>query len=276
MKPPLPATGAGSPAPAQTGLRRVQKYSDQIYEDVMARIVDGRLPEGQKLPPESELAALFGVSRPVIRQALARLRADGVIVSRHGSGSYVQRRPAVDFLRLAPLGGMADVLRAYEYRVALEGEVAWLAAERRTETDLRQMATAVREMKQALQARELGAEADLRFHRAIATATRNPLFEFSMAALSDYIAEGVALTRRLSLKVGRARLERVQAEHEAIYQAIRARDSQAARTAMRAHIDNARQRMLTEESPGGEPPGEQTRDGQVPGGETPGKGRPGG
>ncbi len=237
-----------APAAAAPGLRRVQKYSDQIYEEVMARIVDGTLPEGQRLPAESELATLFGVSRPVIREALARLRADGVIVSRHGSGSYVQRKPTVDFLRLAPLGGMADVLRAYEYRVALEGEVAWLAAERRTETDLRHMSAALRDMQQALLRQELGAEADLRFHRAIATATKNPLFEFSMMALSDYIAEGVALTRRLSLKVGRARLELVQAEHEAIYAAIRAHDSPAARAAMRGHIDNARQRMLTDES----------------------------
>jgi len=251
-------TAAQSPTlPAMTesadtagGLRRVKKFSDQIYEAIMARIVDGTLPEGEKLPPESALSDTFGVSRPVIREALARLRADGVIVSRHGSGSYVQRKPTVDFLRLAPLGGMADVLRAYEYRVALEGEAAWLAAERRTETDLRHLAAALKEMQEALEARKIGTEADLRFHRAVAVATKNQLFEFSMEALSAYIAEGVALTRKLSMKVGRARLDLVQTEHERIYDAIRARDPDAARAAMREHIDNARQRMLTEEPKG--------------------------
>ncbi|VFR16670.1 Transcriptional regulator, GntR family [plant metagenome] len=225
----------------------MKKYSDQIYEEIMARIVSGALPEGERLPAESEMAETFGVSRPVIREALARLRADGVIVSRHGSGSYVQRKPAVDFLQLAPIGGVADLLRAYEYRVALEGEVAWLAAERRTETDLRLLSAALKDMRAAMDERRVGAEADLRFHRAIAAATKNPLFEFSMQALSEYIAEGVALTRKLSLKVGRARLELVQAEHERIYQAVRAHDSAGAREAMRSHIDNARLRMLTEE-----------------------------
>lgn len=231
-------------------MRRVKKFSDQVYEEVMARIVSGELPSGERLPSESVLADTFGVSRPVIREALARLRADGVIVSRHGSGSYVQRKPAVDFLRLAPMGGVADVLRAYEYRVALEGEAAWLAAERRTETDLRALAAALKDMHTALEQGKVGAEADLRFHRAVAAATKNQLFEFSMEALSAYIAEGVALTRKLSLKVGRARLELVQSEHEAIYQAVRRRDSDGARLAMRTHIGNARDRMLTEEQPG--------------------------
>lgn len=246
---PLSARAATPPLSTEGGpvLRRVKKYSDQIYEEIMARIVSGALPEGERLPAESEMAETFGVSRPVIREALARLRADGVIVSRHGSGSYVQRKPAVDFLQLAPIGGVADLLRAYEYRVALEGEVAWLAAERRTETDLRLLSAALKDMRAAMDERRVGAEADLRFHRAIAAATKNPLFEFSMQALSEYIAEGVALTRKLSLKVGRARLELVQAEHERIYQAVRAHDSAGAREAMRSHIDNARLRMLTEE-----------------------------
>lgn len=246
---PLSARATSTPPSSEGGpvLRRVKKYSDQIYEEIMARIVSGALPEGERLPAESEMAETFGVSRPVIREALARLRADGVIVSRHGSGSYVQRKPAVDFLQLAPIGGVADLLRAYEYRVALEGEVAWLAAERRTETDLRLLSAALKDMRAAMDERRVGAEADLRFHRAIAAATKNPLFEFSMQALSDYIAEGVALTRKLSLKVGRARLELVQAEHERIYQAVRAHDSAGAREAMRSHIDNARLRMLTEE-----------------------------
>ena len=230
------------------GIRHVKKFSDQIYERIMASIVAGELPAGEKLPSESQLADMFGVSRPVIREALARLRADGVVMSRHGSGTFVQRKPAVDFLQLAPLGEMADVLRAYEYRVALEGEAAFLAAERRTETDLRHLAVALKDMQQALEDGKIGAEADLRFHRAIAVATKNQLFEFSMQSLGEYIGEGVALTRKLSLKVGRARLELVQHEHELIYKAVRARDCDSARGAMRTHIDNARSRMLTEDA----------------------------
>src|SRR5690606_31830253 len=135
------------------------------------------MTEGQRLPSEQSLANAYGVSRPVVREALARLRADGIIVSRHGSGSYVRHQPATDFMRLAPIGGVADLLRAYEYRAAIEGEVAWLAAERRTEADLAVLSKALKEMQRALEEREIGAEADMRFHRGVAAATKNPLFD---------------------------------------------------------------------------------------------------
>src|SRR5690606_8438842 len=74
-------------------VRSVQKFSDQIYEQILRGIVNGEMTEGQRLPSEQSLANAYGVSRPVVREALARLRADGIIVSRHGSGSYVRHQP---------------------------------------------------------------------------------------------------------------------------------------------------------------------------------------
>lgn len=250
---PPPAAAAFPPAASAGGkLLLVSKvvaanFADHLYEEIMAGIVDGRLPEGQKLPPESELAELFGVSRPVVREALARLRADGVLISRRGSGSYVQRRPSADLLSLAPTGGVADVMRCFEFRVALEGEAASMAAERRSDHDLAEIRQALDELDEAIRTGAVGVQADLRFHHAIAQASRNNLFTATMTTLFNAIFQGMNVARRLSLRADAQRLDVVQSEHRRIYEAIKSRNPAAARRAMRTHIDNARRRVLGDE-----------------------------
>jgi DNA-binding FadR family transcriptional regulator len=192
------------------------------------------------------MAEAYAVSRPVVREALSRLRADGMIVSRHGSGSYVQRKPSKALLSLAPIGGMADLMRCYEFRIALEGEAASLAAARRTNADLKAISDAFQAMSRAVKAGELGAEADIEFHNAIAAATKNKVFESAMDALAAHTLQGITVTRNLSLRIGRRRLETVQAEHKLILEAIREGNPDDARDAMRNHIDNARNRILVE------------------------------
>ena len=228
------------------GISRPAKLADQLYEEILQQIVSAKLSEGKRLPSESHMAEVYGVSRPVVREALSRLRADGMIVSRHGSGSYVQRKPSKALLSLAPIGGIADLMRCYEFRIALEGEAASLAAMRRTNEDLKAIADAFQAMARAVQSGEVGAEADIRFHNAIAAATKNKVFESAMEALAVHTLQGITVTRNLSLRVGRKRLETVQAEHKLIYDAIRESNPDGARDAMRSHIDNARNRILTE------------------------------
>ena len=96
-----------------------------------------------RLPSETELARRFGASRPVVREALARLREDGVIVSRQGSGSYVKRRPDPAVLRFVPVGSIADVQRCFEFRAGLEGAAAALAAERWEDADIAEIRRAL-------------------------------------------------------------------------------------------------------------------------------------
>lgn len=233
---------------ARLGLGKVVplKFADQLYEDILGTIVDGKLPEGKRLPAETELAAAFGVSRPVVREALSRLRADGVIVSRRGSGSFVQRRPSREFLSLAPIGGIADLMRCFEFRIAVEGEAAALAATRRTDEDLAELAAALVELGDAIEQRSVGTQADLRFHRAIAVASRNRLFFSTLMSLSDAVFQGISVARRLTLRASRRRLLTVQAEHRRVYEAIRNEDAGGARRAVRQHIENARARILSE------------------------------
>ncbi len=182
-----------------------------------------------------------------MREALSRLQADGVVVSRHGSGSFVQRRPNQDLLRLAPIGSIADLMRCFEVRIALEGEVAHLAASRRTEDALLgAIKTALEELDGVIARGEVGSEADIRFHKAIAVASKNKLFVATLETLATHVFQGMTVARNLSLKRSQARLQLVQEEHIAIYEAIKREDPEAARAAMRAHIDNARTRVLSD------------------------------
>lgn len=240
--------------PNQFGqLRRSVRLADQLYEQIVSQIVAGSMPTGERLPSESRLCEIFGVSRPVVREAIFRLQADGLVVTRHGAGTYVAKRPRDEFLRLAPIGGIADLMRCYELRIALEGEAAYLAAERRTATTMAAIDQALQALDRAIKAHEVGADADQRFHVAIARASQNDLFDQSLDALSAHIFAGMHVARHLSLGHSAQRLIIVQNEHAAIAAAIRAGAADEARLAMRSHIDNARTRIMSDAAPETDP-----------------------
>jgi DNA-binding FadR family transcriptional regulator len=201
--------------------------------------------EGQRLPSEMELCARYGVSRPVLREALTRLKADGIIVSRQGSGNYVQRRPEPDFLQFAPEGAIAEVLRCFEFRIGVEGEAAYFAAERRSERHVELLHSICDELDMCVERGEVGNEADFRMHLAISDASENDLFVSALWSVKRAMDFGMVIARNLSLRGPGTRPALVQSEHRAILDAIARRDPEAARLSMRSHISNARNRMLS-------------------------------
>lgn len=219
------------------------RLSAGVYARIFEGIVAGEYRTDARLPSESALAERFGASRPVVREALARLREDGLIVSRRGSGSYVKRRPDAQLLRFAPVHSIADIQRLFEFRAGLEGVAAALAAERWEDADMARIKDALAGLERAIARREIGVEADAAFHRAVAQATRNPYHVAVEETLAGQIAFGMNLTRHLSLRSAE-RLRRVQDEHVAIVTALETRDAGGARTAMERHIENARRRMF--------------------------------
>jgi DNA-binding FadR family transcriptional regulator len=229
---------AGSPDPQNW------KLGDHVYEQVLEMIMNGEFPENSRLPPEAELSARLGVSRPVLRQALRRLREDEIIQSRKGSGSYVLKRPDRSILNFAPVGSIADIQRSFEFRIAVEGEAARLAAERRTEEDLARIGAALEDLDECIRSGTLGADADEAFHLAVCEATGNRFFADARASMQAHIIFGMNLARSLSLTKPADRLELVQSEHVTIFEAIRDQDPTAAETAMRSHIENARRRVF--------------------------------
>jgi DNA-binding FadR family transcriptional regulator len=135
-------------------------------------------------------------------------------------------------------------MRCFEFRIALEGEAASLAAQRRTDDHMAAMDEAFKKLDEANAAGEVGVELDISYHVAIARASRNQLFVQTLDALAVHTFNGMNITRNLSLANNRKRLVLVQEEHRHILEAIRAGDEDLARREMRAHIDNARHRAL--------------------------------
>lgn len=219
--------------------------SDRAYEKILSMILDGKIAVGDKLPSEHNLSEELHVSRPVLRQALKQLREDGVIISRQGSGSFVQRRPDDAVLDFAPVGSIADIQRTFEFRAAVEGEAAFFAADRRTEADIAHLKAAIDELDRCIRDGDLGVDADEHFHVAVCAASDNSYFLAARTSMKSNILTGMNLTRNLSLTKPQNRLELVQQEHYAIFDAIVAKDATKARDAMRNHVDNARKRVFT-------------------------------
>lgn len=239
------ATDRSAPAdPASSPAWGEAKRSAGIYQRIFELIVTGEFAVNSRLPSETELSLRFGASRPVVREALARLRDDGVIVSRQGSGSYVIRRPDIAVLRLTSGGSIHDIQRCFEFRHGLEGSAAALAAERWEDADLGELRAAYDALEIVTTKVTLGVEADERFHLAVARATHNPYYVSVQGSLQPHIRYGMNLTRNLSMLRNAERLRRVQDEHSAILEAIAARGPDAARDAMQRHIANARRRMF--------------------------------
>jgi GntR family transcriptional regulator, transcriptional repressor for pyruvate dehydrogenase complex len=233
------------PAPDNPLAKRPQsKLSDQIYEVVLTDIVQGRYPEGAKLPPEIDLARLFSVSRPIVREALTRLRDDGLILSRQGAGSFVLKRPATALLRFAPIGSIADIQRCFEFRIAVEPMAARLAAARRDDAALEKIEATLRALGEAIRMGTLNIEADLAFHTAVAEASGNTYFSTTLRMLEESIRTAMLLNRQLSLHNPVQRINLVQAEHKAIFDVIAAGDEDAAFAAMHMHIQDARRRVF--------------------------------
>ena len=220
------------------------RFGDIIYERIVAMIADGQFAVNERLPAEARLAEMFGASRPVVRDALERLRADGLIVSRKGSGSYVRQRPDSSVLKMVPVGSLADVQRFFEFRAGLEAEAAELAARNWQPDDKERITAALQKIEQCLREGQLGAEEDQELHDAIAIATGNQFHVTARELFRPHFAIGHSVTRSLSLKRTPEQIRSVQDEHAVIVQAIFARQEAEAHDAMKRHVLNARARMF--------------------------------
>jgi GntR family transcriptional regulator, transcriptional repressor for pyruvate dehydrogenase complex len=216
----------------------------RVYSDILNRIIDGEYREGDRLPSEHMLAERFETSRPTVREALAQLRADGIIATRQGSGTTVRRRPDPDLRRFAPLESLSDMRRCYEFRLMTEVGGAALAAQKADEADIDAIQRAWDTLQQVIRSEGIGAGDDFAFHLAVARASKNQFFITALSFIHEQVEVSMNLSRKLSLVKSIERQQRVQQEHLAVLEAIRRRDSQGAERAMRAHLGNAMERMV--------------------------------
>ena len=217
---------------------------DRVYREILGSIIEGEFKEGDKLPTEHALTERFAASRPTIREALSRLRADGITSTRQGSGTYVKRRPDPDVPRFTPLETISDVQRCFDFRIVIESGAAALAASMASEADLVIIEQRFRELDTVIKEQSVGAREDFDFHLAVARACRNQFFVSAIASMQEQVLVSMNLMRNLSLLKSVERQKLVQAEHELILAALKNRDSGAAALAMRSHLENARNRMF--------------------------------
>lgn len=236
---------------------RPPSLSQRVVEGITERVLSGQLPPGARVPPEPVLMREFGVSRSVVREAVSRLQANGLVRTRHGIGSFVLSAPArAPLVAVAADVGLAmqQKLAMLELRLSLESGAAALAAQRRTEEQLVQMERALSDFESQMTTGQVTAEADFRFHELIAQATGNEYFVQVLRSLAgatipreaQRVPRGKAApARRFGepsplLRTGK---DITAQEHRAVLDAIRAGDAQTARAAMFMHLNNSRERM---------------------------------
>ncbi|HKT96431.1 MAG TPA: FadR/GntR family transcriptional regulator [Paraburkholderia sp.] len=216
----------------------------RIYSDILNRIIEGEYKEGERLPTEHMLAERFATSRPTVREALAQLRADGIIATRHGSGTTVMRRPDPDVRRFAPLETLSDIRRCYEYRVVVESGAAALAAQKADDDDIAAIRREWDNLQTIVETSGIGAKDDFAFHMAVARASKNQFFITALSGIQEQMVFSMNLSRNLSLVKSIERQRIVQQEHLEVLEAIQARDVQRASQAMRDHLERAVSRMF--------------------------------
>jgi GntR family transcriptional regulator, transcriptional repressor for pyruvate dehydrogenase complex len=223
------------------GISLTQRVATELREAILS----GKFLPGDKLPTEPVLVADFGVSRTVIRESIAALRADGLVDSRHGVGVFV-REPSIEPPRGLPpraISKISDMLEELELRNAVEMEAAALAAERRSPAQAAKLMEKMHDFDVLSQNGEATSEADFEFHLAIARATNNDRFELFLRELGRHTIPRENLKASLQdtgpLPNRDASLSR---EHRRIAEAVSLRDPEAARAAMREHLDGSAER----------------------------------
>ncbi len=236
-----------SPAPSPLSeLPRTAGLGASLAGRLSALIRAGEFRPGDRLPTEKQLVERFAVSRAVVREAIARLKTDGFVESRQGSGAFVAAKPGLANFRIAAPGLLdtTDLAHVFELRAVIEVGMAELAAQRRSKADVAALDAAFMLMHRALEAGTDGAEADDAFHAAIATAAHNPYLAQFAAFLAQHFSATRAVTWQPEARDSGSTLA-AQTEHLDLLKAIRRGDVEAAAFAARCHVTNAAARALS-------------------------------
>jgi GntR family transcriptional repressor for pyruvate dehydrogenase complex len=223
-----------------------------LAADLRMRIVDGVIQPGDKLPSENALIGEFGVSRTVVRSALTRLQAEGLVETERGRGSFALTPPPSDAQPATgsrPVASLEDREKLLEFRIGVESEAAALAARNRSERQLQAVRAALEAFTASGAHPAHAMKSDYEFHRAIAAATGNPFYSDCLASLGQTM---IAMPRTRLITGGehyvREHFEQVVLEHGSIYAAIAEGDGPSSSAAMRSHLANSRRRLRTSAS----------------------------
>ena len=219
------------------------KLSARLIASLRADIESGRIPGGQRLPTESQLGQTFGVSRTVVREAVAALSADGLVEARQGAGMFAVEQRLAAFGSLGAANKISIALNVLEVRMGIEIESAGLAARRRNPSQEAAIHEAFYEFDRLLTSGQATGRTDFAFHRAIAVATSNPFYVEVLDALgARMIPCDVTSPWGADQIISREYQAGLQVEHARIMQSIVTGDANEARAAMRDHLMRSQER----------------------------------
>ena len=219
------------------------RLESHIYKQLFDKIRFGTYGMGEKLPSENELCEEHGVSRPVVRAALSKLRDSGLIVSRRGAGSFVTRGSPTEHSGFSPLNSIDDIACYFHFRRTIEGTCAEMAARRASQSDVKRLRELVNEVQRRLDIDGDSVEADFQFHICLAELSDNRFLLDTIDMLRPHWVFVGTFVR--SLGITRVRTgKRMTSEHQAIVEAVAANDPLAARKAMVKHVDGSERRAF--------------------------------
>ena len=225
--------------PALRPLKPVRNLTHEVVDQISSQIHSGRLAPGARLPTEQKLMAAFGVSRTVVRESVAVLRAEGLVITRQGAGAFVSSDDSRVPFRLGPdgLSTIDDILEVMELRLAIEVEAAAIAAARMTPKRLEPIAEALRAIDIAIANGESAVREDFAFHLAIAAATGNPKFVSFLKFLGRHVIPRQCIRSTINSPEEQQKyLAGIQREHGRIFAGLEAQKPTQTRRAMRAHL----------------------------------------
>jgi DNA-binding FadR family transcriptional regulator len=242
MQPAHPSVAPGHPAP----LVRRSNLVETVQNSIIEAIRRGEFKVGDYLPTEQALSVMYGVSRPTVREAMARLRSRGSFLSRSGHRTRIDEHPDARTTELAfdDISCIEDFKRCYEFRRNIEAGAARHAALNRDEDDLEAIWGAFRRLHGYSEADEMPVDADFAFHTAVAAASKNPLFLTVLESIRSQALFTMDLSRKFSRPQQPQRMDAVEEEHRRVAEAIAEGNADAAEAAMRLHIDRSTERVL--------------------------------
>ncbi|ERI10609.1 FadR/GntR family transcriptional regulator [Aneurinibacillus aneurinilyticus] len=224
----------------------IRKTYEEVADYLREQIISGAYVPGARLPSLRELGETLGVGQSTVREALSSLKTLGLITMKQGEGTFVTRHDPEEIISTFEsmrLVTQQEIIELLEVRKIIESGTARLAAERRTEDELKKIGEALAEMEQALSSEELGDQADWKFHYAVAAASHNQTLQTVMTSISEAVSRSLQASRQELYQI-KGVPENLYKEHANIYEAIRERNGSRAEAAMLYHLQGVEEKML--------------------------------
>ncbi|WP_158969909.1 FadR/GntR family transcriptional regulator [Paraglaciecola sp. L3A3] len=222
--------------------------TNELVKSLRTEIQKGTLKPGDKLPSSKVIESQAGVSRSVVREAVAQLKAEGLVDSRQGVGVFITSTQKAQSFKIdkSEFESIHDAIQILELRMSVEAEMCGMAAKYRSDAQMENIIACMHAMEKKIALGEKATTEDFAFHKAIAEASGNPYF----LRFIDYIGSGVIPAREIITKYEKdsdseGLLTVIQDEHRQIARAIQSQDSELAKASAKAHLSNSIKRHST-------------------------------